>query len=714
MMKRKLISIIYTAFFFQTLLFGQTETYSVKIAGFSSNKYDEFSPVYYKNGIVYCSNGARNFLVNYSTSEYKGLFKIVFVDTITNRSKLLSDNLRSRFNDGPSSFSKSFDTVYFSRNLKVDGSVRENINPRNKLGIFTAVLEDNGWGKVRDLRFNNEYFNITTPCISPDGKRLFFASDNPEGYGGSDLYYSQWTGDYWGDPVNMGPAVNTSGNESYPFVNSEGGLFFSSDSLPGLGGKDIFFTKQVGSKWITPVNLDEPVNSKFDDFALIADSVMNKGYFSSRRGSSVDIYQFKTNIHQLFYCENERTNQYCFKFTDEGKIAIDDRYLQLIWDFGDGSTATGSNVEHCFPGPGFYSVKLNAVDKKKGTVFYTKVSYDLQLSEIRQPVIKSPASAMVGTPLSLDGLSSSFPGSKILNYTWDFGDGDRKEGENVNHGFSAKGDYEVKLGLIVRDDKTGIIHNACATKLIRVFDNSQSKTDYDNKSPKRAPLLDISDYDHALISNYYSSEKGFSPDVVFQVEIKSSKMKLGIDNAAFKNVPGKYRIREIYYPDDNIYSYIISEEMTLMATYPAFNDITSLGFKNALIKPYTLQDAASKEINNLKKVLGVSTDTFFRKNEYNLTSAGTQMLDLILGIFTKYPSLRLEISVHTDTLESADNNQLLSQKQAEAMVNYLIMNGVSPSRLMAKGYGGTRPIAPNYLEADRKVNRRVDFVILKD
>jgi hypothetical protein len=303
-MKIKLIIGILIALFLPLAAMGQSETYSVDIAKFNSPKSDEFSPVYYKNGLVFCSNRKWNLLKNYQTSENKGLLKINYVDTVSGKVRLFSKNLCTKFNDGPASFSKSGDTIYFSRNLKVDEAADEN-SPRNKLGIFTAILEKDSWVKILDLRFNNEYYNITTPFISPDRKRLFFASDNPAGHGGTDLYYCNWKGDYWDDPVNMGPEINTSGNESYPFVNREGGLFFSSDGHPGLGGKDIFYTKEVKNKWLVPVHLDPPINSKYDDFGLIADSVMNAGYFSTKRGKSSDIYRFKTNIHQLFYCDKQ-------------------------------------------------------------------------------------------------------------------------------------------------------------------------------------------------------------------------------------------------------------------------------------------------------------------------------------------------------------------------------------------------------------------------
>jgi outer membrane protein OmpA-like peptidoglycan-associated protein len=81
---------------------------------------------------------------------------------------------------------------------------------------------------------------------------------------------------------------------------------------------------------------------------------------------------------------------------------------------------------------------------------------------------------------------------------------------------------------------------------------------------------------------------------------------------------------------------------------------------------------------------------------------------------SKYPTLKLEIENHTDNTGTAASNQMLSEKRAEAMTGYLIINGVSPLRLIAKGYGGTRPVASNYFEADRKLNRRIDFTIVRE
>ena len=143
-MNKYLILCILIAFLLQNSIFGQSDTYSIDITNFSSRKYDEFSPVYYKNGLVFCTNRKTGLFLNYLGQDNKGLLKIHFVEISkgAGKGKLFSKEIKTRFNDGPASFSKDGDTIYYSRNLKVDGSIREITNPRNKLGIFSAINID--------------------------------------------------------------------------------------------------------------------------------------------------------------------------------------------------------------------------------------------------------------------------------------------------------------------------------------------------------------------------------------------------------------------------------------------------------------------------------------------------------------------------------------------------------------------------------------------
>jgi hypothetical protein len=461
---------------------GQSETYSVKKAAFSTDKYDEFSPVSYKNGIVFCSNRATTKILSYSTEDNKGLIKITFFDTLAeNQSqsvKFFSKKLNSKFNDGPVTFSSKGDTIYYSRNILVDGKMSELSTVRNKLGIFYAVLDGNEWTKIRELRINNEWYNVTTPWLSPNGKRLYFASDKPGGYGGSDLYYSQWKNDYWDDPVNLGPVINTKGNESYPFVNAAGEFFFSSDGHPGMGGKDIFFSRYSDTSWIAPVALDAPINSKYDDFGISTDTLMDEGYFSSNRDKSIDVFHFRTINPQIFYSSPQRENNYCFVFRDSGAIVIDTVTLQQKWSFGDGTSDNGSVVRHCFPGPGKYTVRLDIIERETGRLFFTKLIDNLELKDFEQPYINAPDYSVKGDNVSFDGYKSYIPGYSIVNFSWDFGDNIKSGGAKVTHSYLKKGEYVVNLELALKSDSTGSFKKTGVSRKIIVFNDKQESNSY--------------------------------------------------------------------------------------------------------------------------------------------------------------------------------------------------------------------------------------------
>ncbi|MQY79760.1 MAG: PKD domain-containing protein [Bacteroidetes bacterium] len=717
-MRIKLTILVSFIFLIHSYISGQPQTYTVNKASLSSDKYDEFSPVYYKNGIVFCTNRNKILFFNYSNSENKGQFKINYIDTIGNvkwrKSRLLSRNLKTKFNDGPVTFNSTGDTIYYSRNLKTDGKLRVLSGLRNKLGVFNAVFDGKRWIKIREFRFNNEWYNITTPFLAPDGTKLFFASDKPGGFGGSDLYYCQWKNDYWDNPVNLGHVINTKGNEAYPFINPAGELYFSSDGHPGIGGKDIFFSKYADTAWLVPVRLDSPINSKDDDFGIITDSTMSEGFFSSNRGKSIDIYHFKTIFPQIFYCENQRTNQYCFKFSDDGSIDIDTIKLQYEWDFGDGSKATGPEVEHCFPRPGNYSVKQNIIEKRTGRTFFTKLSNDLELRDVEQPYITCPDLAVTGDSINFDGLKSNLPGYEILTYSWDFGDGEKANGGAVSHSYKGQGEFIVKLGLTVKLESTRIIQKDGISRRITICKDSLEMLFFKTSmNGTNAELVEVSSYDHAVVKTTYSAAEELRKEAVFHVEILSSDNKLDLNSNIFKNVPKKYLVKEVYNPDSKTYSYIIDQQISLMATYTAYRELIGSGFKETRTKIKVLRDPAAKELNSLKKIFGVSTDSYFDANNL-LTSTAYLFLDNLVRIMNKYPDSRLEIGVHTDNNGSTQNKLKISQRYVRTIVDYLTIRGIDSKRLIAKSFGGSRPIAPNFHENYRKLNRRVDFTITRE
>lgn len=692
-------------------LLAQQHPFTITKSAFSTDTYDEFAPVFYRGGLVFCTDRGQAV-----SSQGQSVIKMFYVDTLAGhaKSKPFSKDLKSKLNDGPASFNRTFDTIYYSRNLVVEGNLKLLSTFRNKLGLFYAVAEEKGWGKIREIRFNTEWFNITMPSLSHDGKRLYFASDKPDGMGGLDIYYSNWRNGYWEDPVNLGPTVNTAGNETFPFINETGELFFASDGHDGFGGKDIYVMKQKGNEWFEPVRLAPPINTEYDDFGIVTNATMNEGYFSSDRGGrSVDIYRFKSVIPQIWFAEPQKENLYCFSVYDTGNIQIDKERLEYVWDFGDDTRASGNAAEHCFPGPGKYTIALDIIDRRTGSSYFRKQTYDIEIFDYDQPYITSPGFGVAGEPVEFDGMKSYVPGYTVTGFFWDMGDGTQKSGASASHKYIKSGEYTVRLGLTLREPATGNILTRAVTKQIRVFDTQREMESILAARPAPEKMIvDLRQFENLKITGQYSSEAEYLKEAVFQVEILSSKTRMALSNPIFRSVPAKYAVREIHYPETGTYSYVIDQEMNLMAAYPAWNEMVNSGFRGATIRLFVLTDPAERELNILKKNYGVMTDTYFDPNNRLVTNAYL-MLDQVVMLMNKYPGIKLEIGVHTDNQGVAGTLARLSQTRAQVIVNYLINRGVNASRLTPKGYGGSRPVAPNTGWLERRQNRRVEFTVIK-
>ncbi len=168
----------------------------------------------------------------------------------------------------------------------------------NKGSLYTIDKVGDKWSNPSPLGNNiNSGYLETTASITPDGKTIYFASNRRGGMGGMDLYkVEKQPNGSWGRAQNLGPEVNTADNEDAPFIHPNGKiLFFTSDGVGSMGGKDIFKTELVNGKWSKPENMGYPVNTVADDsyFTLTADGT--KGFFSSDRPGGLggqDIYAF--------------------------------------------------------------------------------------------------------------------------------------------------------------------------------------------------------------------------------------------------------------------------------------------------------------------------------------------------------------------------------------------------------------------------------------
>ena len=200
--------------------------------------------------------------------------------------------LNTRWHDGPASISSDGNTIYYGSVSFNEGEFLKDKGKKLKLGqiyLYKATKDGDKWSKGQALSINNKEYSIQNPSISKDGKTLYFSSDMPGGLGGHDIWKVSVDGDTYGTPENLGANVNTEANESFPSIQDDNVLFFSSNGRQGFGGYDVF--KQNTNLNEKATNVGEPVNSQKDDFAFSYNLQKNVGYFSSNREGNDDIYQ---------------------------------------------------------------------------------------------------------------------------------------------------------------------------------------------------------------------------------------------------------------------------------------------------------------------------------------------------------------------------------------------------------------------------------------
>lgn len=283
------------------------------------------------------------------------------------------ETLNGRFHDGPATFNKDQDMIIYTRSA-MRNEKKQLVNERqeNQFYLYSSKKIDGKWQNPKELPFNNPSYSVGHPALSEDGKTLYFSSNMPGGYGGSDLYKSTYDGETWSEPINLGNVINTAGNEVFPTVGKDGKLYFSSEGHITLGGLDVFMTESKGGIWSKPINLNYPLNSSNDDFAIVFNDGDSTGFVSSNRSGSDMVYSFD-RISAVFILQG-------IAALKSDKVPIKDVIITLI-NVTDGDTARIST-----PADGKF--KFNLLPNKTYTVLGNKEGY-FNLSETFQTGNKS-------------------------------------------------------------------------------------------------------------------------------------------------------------------------------------------------------------------------------------------------------------------------------------------------------------------------------------
>ncbi|MEC8679874.1 MAG: OmpA family protein [Bacteroidota bacterium] len=271
--------------------YPDTSYYRVKNLKAINTKFAEYSPSFSNEKLYFVSNRQSEKIYSGTGTPFTDLYEIKSrgANVDINSLKKLEDNInQEKVNEGSITFSEDGTYMIFAKGNDGKSSGRNNVD------LYWSRFRRGGWTNPRLLNVNTSRSWDSTPFLSKDGKTLYFASNRAKGYGGTDIYKANVNRrGRWINIQNMGPEINTSGNELFPSVTEDGRLYFSSDSHEGFGGLDIFVASRRGGK-ITIVNPGKPLNSRGDDFGVNPYNP-TRGFFTSNREGGAgddDIYTF--------------------------------------------------------------------------------------------------------------------------------------------------------------------------------------------------------------------------------------------------------------------------------------------------------------------------------------------------------------------------------------------------------------------------------------
>ncbi len=543
-------------------------------------------------------------------SNTPGNFKVTSAgkpDPLQN-AKIESQNMgkaiNSKYHEGPVAFFKDGSKMLFTRNNYLDGKYKTSKDGVNKLKLYIADKTGSDWGKIKELPFNSDEYSVGHPALSKDDKLLYFVSDMPGGFGGTDIYVSKYENNNWSVPVNLGPAVNTKGNEMFPFADEQGNLYFSSDGHAGLGGLDMFYAKLIeGVMAKKPKNLGEPINSTKDDFGLITDGERKSGFFSSNRrngGADDDLYRFERS-GPLDPCQDIIVNV----FDAETKNALANVDVEVISKDESApesktmTTDSEGNLRLCLDSDIDFVFKASSEGYLNNTRNFTTKDLDIsELVKLEIPLDKAKPKNTGPKTFTLRGLVTTqkerkpIPGVKVL------------------------------------------LHNECDGS------TQESVTD-ENGSYK------------------------FEVPIGCDYSIEAMKDNLGTMGSKVKG--GE----------------------TTEANITMFE-------KGDVIK-----------IDNI----------YYDLNKWDIRSDATVELNKLVDLMKKYPKMKIEFGSHTDSRASAKYNKTLSTQRAKSAVSYIVKQGVNSKRIIAAGYGESKLVNKckdgiGCTEEEHQQNRRTEIKIL--
>lgn len=647
--------------------FAENLGVEVKSVSFNSGKLD-FSPFMANDKLYFVSNrGPKNAVK--PTDKWLGdnYFDLWEVDLNADEAvpSAIKGKVNSTFHEGSAVVSANGKEMYFSRNLYDGNKKRKDESNTTRLGIYKAKLEGDNWTEVESMPFNNDSRIHCHPALSPDGKLMYMASDRPGGYGGLDIYVSELKGGRWSKPVNLGATVNSAGNDNFPFVHADGTLYFASEGHAGLGGLDIFYTQRglIGDSavWSKPVNMGTPFNSNADDFGYCADKENRQGFFTSARTGGKgadDIYTFtaKEGLKKKRFNPEFPANIFVYDAETNQRLP-----QSKVW--------LGANLE-----------ELDATDDGQSMRVVLKPLTDntYELSFINP---KSNQTTKITKEEAM--ITDTFGVVPIkMNPTNSYSLVAKKEGYEMT---STKIEYlpgtkEYGIPMKKIKPKPEEPKTSCLSLEGKVINSTYGKA----VPNATVTIVNKCTGEETTLTTNDKGEYQYCLECGCDYLVKGAKKHLGADKKEVILSKGDC-------PNDKV--------------------LKDLSLKISTIEEMEEGDLTKGAILELSNV-------FYDFNKADIRPDATVDLDKLTKLMTEHPSLEVELSSHTDSRGNNVYNQQLSQRRAEAAVQYLTTRGINTNRLSAKGFGETAlrnqcTDGVKCTEEEHQLNRRTEVRVTK-
>jgi len=763
-------------------------SYQVNTLDNINSKYSDFGPALFKDNLVFVSDRGTD-MVNFSKNATTGgnnfsmfIAKPVRSSFSTPENFTVDKSAGSDFNIGPAAFSTDGKTIYYTQ---VEAVRKKGFVNQAKLYISTMDA-DGKWGKPQPFQYNSDTYSIMDPSISEDGQWIYFASNMPGGFGGTDIYECQKSGDGWSKPVNLGSQINTPGNEVFPYIRKDGTLFFSSDRHFSYGGLDIFSAEKFDIIWADVENLGPDINSTTDDFGICFNANGRTGYFSSNRKDGTgadDIYSFfyvgdyrpmKGKLLSSYNNNNIVTGATLHIINDSGRVVATgktDMFGNFIFKTLDPNSKYSVQVDES--DPRFFGKKRFYLADSTGKIVGATIQ-DFKMGkfifkQLPPDITKLPMIQNMDKEMNLAGSllhgDSSKPVANVRvnmlnengevvasavtnefgafvftnlppdnNYVFSVNANDTQLPPRTRIVLNNKNGDVIKVFYVGNDGKfrfTLLASDSVSLKRMKVDDVDLRLTlkstllDADKRTMAGVKVNLVDRYGQVLESTTTDGMGQFSfsnlpPDKDYfeQVDANDPKLK-GMKKVYISDSKGNI-VHELDKSTGFKFEVLPSDKVSIGNIYVNDPWLTALNLKHRAAGGNTTtgNNRTNNTSNNngqTQESLNIIENIYYDYQKWDILPPAARVLDKVVSVMKSDQFITIELDSYTDPRGSDEFNMELSQKRADAAVDYIAAHGIDRRRLKGVGFGKTHLLnncgdpGVTCSEDQLAINRRTEF-----